>query len=174
MIIDQTHYVWKLPPSWFLVSSSHGNAFGIGALFRMESIGHRRISHRNNQQFATMMFFFISINKLLNKQSLCRLFETPWRSRDVPIVELGVVSYSQFSTFHLYMCVNWSSIFPKIATEPPNVFLIYGFAHVPCMTISAETITKGVISTSYLSWTHWYLSFSWRLRWRPAERSSVF
>ena len=32
------------------------------------------------------VFFYVFLNDMLNKQSICRLFQTPWSSRDVIVM----------------------------------------------------------------------------------------
>ena len=53
--------------------------------------GHRWIPHTKVQLCGALMHFYVSVNRLLNKQSMCRWFDTPWLSRDVPLTTAGTL-----------------------------------------------------------------------------------
>ena len=50
------------------------------------TIMHRSIPLTQDQYCRTLMFSFLRLKKSLNKQSICRWSETPWRSYDVTAI----------------------------------------------------------------------------------------
>ena len=66
-----------------MMTSWKGNAFRItGPLWR-ESNGHRIYLGPVMRGFGVS--YYVSLNKLFDKQSICRWFETPWRSRECTV-----------------------------------------------------------------------------------------
>ena len=70
-----------------MIMSRHGNACRVSGPLWGKSIGHRWIPIHSN---SAGLWDFLCLNKLLNKQSNCRLFETQWHVMSL--------------TWYLYLC----------------------------------------------------------------------
>ena len=82
--VEQSNYCCG--PYFIFMSSSHGNVFQTSGPSWEESNDHRWIPLTKGQQCGALIFHLL--NKLLNKQSSCRLSEGTWCSYDVIVMNL--------------------------------------------------------------------------------------
>ena len=81
----------------YMTTSWNGNAFCITGPLWGESTDHRRITSQRASNADIRYFLDVRPSKLLIKQSHGRLFETPWRSSDITVMQarnaIGQSSY---------------------------------------------------------------------------------
>ena len=84
-----------------IMTSSNGNIFRI----TVPLCGHRWIPLTKGSNTDLWCFFVVSCSKLLNKHSIDREFQTPWRRRNDTKIYIGV------SEKHRNICVGRSTFF---------------------------------------------------------------